>query len=162
MVSTIYIVYIFTARNEVCEGYVFTGVCLSTGRVPGQVPPGQLHIPSQAGTQPPAGTIPEQVPPLPGRYTHPGRYTTTPGRYTPWEGTSPWPQCMLGYGQQAGGTHPTGMHSCLKIFWTRELISLSILFLTNVIKLLILLTFISSSKSGSFGSTMREKLKMGM
>ena len=21
-------------------------------------------------------------------------------------------QCMLGYGQQAGGTHPTGMHSC--------------------------------------------------
>ena len=26
---------------------------------------------------------------------------------------SPCPaQCMLGYGQQAGGTHPTGMHSC--------------------------------------------------
>ena len=23
------------------------------------------------------------------------------------------PQCMLGYGQQAGSTHPTGMHSCL-------------------------------------------------
>ena len=21
-------------------------------------------------------------------------------------------QCMLGYSQQAGGTHPTGMHSC--------------------------------------------------
>ena len=24
-------------------------------------------------------------------------------------------QCMLGYGQQAGGTHPTGMHSCFII-----------------------------------------------
>ena len=23
-------------------------------------------------------------------------------------------QCMLGYGQQAGGTHPTGMHSCFR------------------------------------------------
>ena len=26
--------------------------------------------------------------------------------------TPPSAQCMLGYGQQAGGTHPTGMHSC--------------------------------------------------
>ena len=25
---------------------------------------------------------------------------------------TPPAQCMLGYGQQAGGTHPTGMHSC--------------------------------------------------
>ena len=28
-------------------------------------------------------------------------------------GQSPPTQCMLGYGQQAGGTHPTGMQSCL-------------------------------------------------
>ena len=29
-------------------------------------------------------------------------------------GYTPLPpaQCMLGYGQQAGDTHPTGMHSC--------------------------------------------------
>ena len=26
--------------------------------------------------------------------------------------TPPTAQCMLGYGQQAGCTHPTGMHSC--------------------------------------------------
>ena len=26
--------------------------------------------------------------------------------------TPPPAQCMLGYGQQADGTHPTGMHSC--------------------------------------------------
>ena len=25
---------------------------------------------------------------------------------------TPPARCMLGYGQQAGGTHPTGMHSC--------------------------------------------------
>ena len=25
---------------------------------------------------------------------------------------TPLAQCMLGYGQQAGGTHPTGMQSC--------------------------------------------------
>ena len=75
-----------------------------------------------------------QVPPPPGRYTHnhpragtpPGRYThnhpragTPPGRYTPSQQVhppgryTPRPQCMLGYGQQAGGMHPTGMHSCL-------------------------------------------------
>ena len=34
-----------------------------------------------------------------------------PGGVPPWAGT-PSPQCMLGYGQQAGGTHPTGMYSC--------------------------------------------------
>ena len=43
-----------------------------------------------------------------------------PGRYTPWSGipihgqVCPHPvQCMLGYGQQAGGMHPTRMRSYL-------------------------------------------------
>ena len=59
---------------------------------------GYLGRSPRAGTPPKAGTPP---------------WTGTPaGRYTPWAGT-PLPQCMLGYGQQAGGTHPTGMHSCL-------------------------------------------------
>ena len=32
------------------------------------------------------------------------------------DGIHPPPaQCMLGYGQQAGSTHPTGMHSCSKM-----------------------------------------------
>ena len=36
---------------------------------------------------------------------------------SPWADTTlgrhhPLAQCMLGYGQQAGGTHPTEMHSC--------------------------------------------------
>ena len=34
------------------------------------------------------------------------------GRHPSWADTAPV-QCMLGYGQQAGGTHPTGMQSCL-------------------------------------------------
>ena len=66
----------------------------------------------------------------PGRYTPLGRYTPRQvhpppagappsGRYPPLQvdpaGTPPQ-QCMLGYGQQAGGTHPTGMHSCFKLF----------------------------------------------
>ena len=60
-----------------------------------------------------------------GRYI--ARAGTPLGMYSPRAGTPPWAatplgsytpgqlhpqQCMLGYGQQAGGTHPTGMHSC--------------------------------------------------
>ena len=56
-----------------------------------------------AGT-PRAGTPPGQVHP-PGRYTP--RAGKLPGQVPP-----PRPQCMLGYGQQVGGTRPTGMHSC--------------------------------------------------
>ena len=52
-------------------------------------PPGQVHPP--AGATPWAGTLP-------------------PGRYTP-------PAMKFGYGQQAGGTHPTGMHSCYKYYY---------------------------------------------
>ena len=79
--------------NEVFEGYVFTRVCLSTG--------GSTW----------AGTPPRQVHPQAG--TPLGRYTTPLGRYTPQAGTSPRAVHAGRYGQQAGGTHPTVMHSCL-------------------------------------------------
>ena len=46
------------------------------------------------GQVPPSRYTSRQVPPPPGQ-VHP------PGRYTP--------------GQQAGGTHPNGMHSCINI-----------------------------------------------
>ena len=59
----------------------------------------------------------------PGRYTPPDRYT--PHRYTPRQvhprgtvtprGRYTSQQCMLGYGQQAGSTHPTGTHSCFSL-----------------------------------------------
>ena len=103
------------------------------GTPPRQVhPPGQVHPSGRytpwAGTHPGsytprAGTPPGQVHP-PGKYplgmytprqVHPlGRYTPQAGT-PPWAGTPPPHQCMLGHGQQASGTHPTGMPSCLRI-----------------------------------------------
>ena len=61
------------------------------GRPPGQTP---LHRHPPGQTPPHADTPPEQTP---------------PGQ------TSPPAQYILGYGQQAGSMHPTGMHSCL--YW---------------------------------------------
>ena len=60
--------------------------------------------------------VPGQVHPLLGRYT-PSWAGTPPGQVPPGQvyplvGTPPLPQFMLGYGQQAGGLHPTGMLSC--------------------------------------------------
>ena len=103
--------------NEVWGKVIFLhlSVILFTGGYLGRYTPRQVHTPPWADTSLWAGTPPGKVHTPLGRYTprqvHPtGRYTpqvgTPPGRYTP-------QQCMLGYGQQAGGTHPTGMHSCL-------------------------------------------------
>ena len=86
--------------NEVCEG------CLS--QVSGEggflplVPGGATP---RADTPPPARHPPGRHPPIPVQYML---------GYTPpvHARIHPPPQCMLGYGQQAGGTHPTGMHSC--------------------------------------------------
>ena len=81
--------------NEVCEGYVFTRVCLSMGEVPGQVPPDQVH---------PLGpsTPPDQVHPQAGtRYTHPLGPGTPPG-----PGTSPWDQVYPQAGTPRPGTPP--------------------------------------------------------
>ena len=61
---------------------------------PGQIPPGQT---SPRQTPPPAQCMLGYIPPCP---LHAGIH--------------PPAQYMLGYGQQAGGTHPTGMHSCFK------------------------------------------------
>ena len=52
------------------------------------------------------GCLPPRPDTLPWADTLPlGRHL--PGRHSPLPA-----QCMLGYGQQAVGTHPTGMHSC--------------------------------------------------
>ena len=106
-------------------------VILSTGGVPGQVqpPPGRYSL---EGTPPPGrysleGTTPGQVHPL--RQVPPWQVHPTLGRYTPRQVHprqvhppgqihTPQPQCMLGYGQQAGGMHPTGMHSWVQFNFT--------------------------------------------
>ena len=85
---------IFTARKRSLEGYVFTRVCLSTGgEYMGRYPPGQVHSPEQVHPPHPLGRYP-------------------PRQVHPRAGTTPPQQFMLGYGRKAGGTHPTGMHSC--------------------------------------------------
>ena len=85
-------------ENEVCEGYVFTRVCHSGVGViclsacwdtspQEQTPDSQEQKPqSQEQAPPGAGTPQEHTPP---GAVHAGRY-----------------------GLQAGGMHPTGMHSC--------------------------------------------------
>ena len=108
------------------QGNVFTpvyhsvhrkSVCLwSRGRgclphTPGQIPPSPLGRPPWADT-PQADTPWTDNPP--GRHTPPAQCMLG---YTPpiqcMLGYTPPGQCMLGYSQQAGGTHPTGMHSYL-------------------------------------------------
>ena len=95
--------HIFTARKRsLGQGYIFTPVFLFTaeqylGRYP--PPPDQVHPPG-------SGTPPNQVPSLgPGTPPEPGALP----------GTRCTPRAVHGgrYGQQAGGTHPTGMHSCV-------------------------------------------------
>ena len=79
----------------------------------GQTPPDRR--PHQADTHPWADTPHQADTPL---------TDTPPGRHTPWADTHradtsldrhPPAQCMLGYGQRAGSTHPTAMHSCFSI-----------------------------------------------
>ena len=87
--------------NQVCEGYVFTGVCLSTGGCLPHTHPGpEADPPRQA---PPS---PRQTPPCP---VHAGIHTPTQCMLGY---THPPAQCMLGYDQQAGGTHPTEIVGC--------------------------------------------------
>ena len=88
------------------KGYVFTRVCHSVHREVSATPPGQT--PSQTDTpkadnHPPPRQNPRPEVTLPGRHPPPGSAC--------WDTHLP-DQCMLGYGQQAGGRHPTGMHSC--------------------------------------------------
>ena len=77
-------------------------VILSTGgRAPGQVPP-QDHVHPPGTRYPPQ----DQVTPRPG--------TPPRTRYTPRDQVQPpRSSACQEIDQQTGGTHPTGMHSCL-------------------------------------------------
>ena len=74
----------------------------------GQTPP---WADTPLGRHPPGQTHPCPV--------HAGIHTPLPSAcwdtHTPAQcmlGYTPPAQCMMGYGQQAGGMHPTGIHSC--------------------------------------------------
>ena len=117
----------FYRPERSCEGYVFTGICLSTGGW-GCLPQCMLgyHTPPGAdplGTDTPLEqTAPEQTPPPPGADPDPPPGSRHPplGADTPWEQTLPsWeqtpPRSRLPHqdtATAADGTHPTGMHSC--------------------------------------------------
>ena len=117
-----YLLLLCTARKRsLGQGNVFTSVCLSTGG-------GGLHTP---GCRPPCrqtwgvGQTPRmQIPaphtdpldadPCPPHTDAPG--CRPPGMQTPPQDADPPPR----YGQQAGGTHPTGVHTFLQfIEWTK-------------------------------------------
>ena len=106
---------IFTARKRSLGlGNIFTSVCQEFcsqgGGYLGKYPP------PGPGTPPP----PDQVPPW--DQVHPSRTRYTPGaRYPPWTRYAPPGAVFAGrYGQQAGGMHPTGMHSCWSVFLGRS------------------------------------------
>ena len=82
-------------QTKLQKGNVFTSMC-------------QEFCPQGGAVQLPGQTLHRQTPPL-------GRY---PPKQTPPRQTSPWADTPLRQtATAAGGTHPTGMHSCL-IMWT--------------------------------------------
>ena len=97
---------IFTARKcSLGQGNIFTGVCLSTEGV---------RYPSMQWA---GGVHPQADPPL-DRHTPLGRHPSYAhrhplGRHPLWADTPPRRAVEITTG--AGGTHPTGMHSCLAI-----------------------------------------------
>ena len=98
----------YRPQTNLRKGNVFSSVCLE-------------FCPQRRGVYTPQAYIPwADIPPS----RHPSLPSACWDTHTPlasacWD--TPPAQCMLGYGQQAGGTHPTGMHSCSKILLLRTL-----------------------------------------
>ena len=105
--------FYYRPQRSCGQGYVFTRVCDSVNRG------GSLENPPGTRQPPPPG---------PGNHTPPGtrqppqdQSTTPPGTRQPPPRTRQKPPSphfwknTAAYGQWAAGTHPTGMHSCLKV-----------------------------------------------
>ena len=93
----------------------------------------------------------------------PGETHPLPGQTPPWADTPPDVQCMLGYGQQAGGTHPTGMHSCIEILsLPRTGKDLCIIFFVSASSWLCTLVKISEIENPQPISTLRDAVKYSM
>ena len=85
--------------------------CLSVHRAGGVCPIACWDAPSPRPEAHPSGRHSLGRHPCPPPPQRTPRADPPLDRHPP--GKTPPAQCMLGYGQQAGGTHPTGMHSCL-------------------------------------------------
>ena len=85
------------AGNEVCEGCVFSGVCLSTGRAVVSAPlHAEIYTPGTRGRHPPGTRHPgDQTHPL-GPDTPPWDQTLIYWSQTPPQEQTPPLQCMLG------------------------------------------------------------------
>ena len=117
-------VVLFTVGGDTPLGRYIPSRYTSSGRYTPSPNPRQVHLPGQVhppgrytpGRYTPSRYIPPGIPP---RQVHPPEQVHPPG---PWAGTpqagtlpqvgTPPAQCMLGYSQQAGSMHPTGMQSC--------------------------------------------------
>ena len=88
--------------NEVCEGYVFTGVC--------SVHMGGVSAPLHAGIHTPQADTPWQTPTpsgqTPPRKTPPGRHPPPLGRHPPPLGRHPPPSGQAPLRQTPPGRHP--------------------------------------------------------
>ena len=124
-----------TARNEVGARLYFyrrLWFCPRGGSTWPGTPPRPGTTPGTRYTPPGPGTSPlpwDQVHPLPQDQVQPpgpgtplGPGTSPRTRYTPWDQVhppgirSPGAEHAGRYGQRAGGTHPTGMQSCSRMY----------------------------------------------
>ena len=124
--------FLLPPATKLGQGYIFTSVCDSVHRgvclsacwdttLWTRHPPGSRHPPDQTpplDQAPPDQAPPDQAPPRAGTPrpgTPPDQAPPRPG--TPQPGSPPPSAEHAGrYGQRAGGTHPTGMQSCVVIF----------------------------------------------
>ena len=120
---------VFTAsKRSLGQGNIFIGVCqefCSQGgclfsacwdtHIPREQTP-QNRPPPEKTTAPEQTPLPEQTPPR-EQTPPPGRRRPPPEQMPP-QSRHPSPAEHAGrYGQRAGGTHPTGMHSCSLLFF---------------------------------------------
>ena len=111
--------WLFYLRQRSCGKVMFLHLSVIVSTAGGCLPPPWADTPLSRDpwADTPSADTPPGRPPL-GRHP-PGKHPpeqTPPGQIPPGQippGQTPPPaQCILGYGQQAGGTHPTGTHSC--------------------------------------------------
>ena len=99
------------AATKLGQGNVFTGICDSVNRG-GCLPQCMLGYPPRVDTPLGADTPAQEQTPPRSRHTPPEQ--TPPPEHTPPQSRHPPGKQTPAYGQRAAGTHPTGMHSCLK------------------------------------------------
>ena len=111
--------HLLPPANEVWGKVIFSEACVKNSVHRGGVcliacwdtpPPDQRQVPP--GNRPPSSRADTPRTDIPAEQTPPEQ--THPPEQTPWQQTPPPRAVHAGrYGQQAGGTYPTGMQSCL-------------------------------------------------